>query len=198
MLRLIAGRARGRRLAVPAERATRPMSGVARTALFNVLAAELPGARVLDLYAGSGALGLEALSRGAAECVFVERSRQAAAVLRENLAGSGLAGGEVLEAPAELALADLAARGRAFDVVFSDPPFAAARSAAGLAGLEAELAAAGGLLAPGGRLVLRLESRGPGAEPAPPAGLEAAGSRRYGRSRLVFLRRPAGGGTERR
>src|SRR3954463_9570863 len=113
--RIVAGTAGGRRLKVP-PKGTRPTSERVREALFNALetAGELDGAHVLDLYAGSGALGLEALSRGAADALFVESDRRAAGVLRRNVSDLGL-GGEVVVGAAGTVLARLADRG--FDVV---------------------------------------------------------------------------------
>src|SRR5580698_5546411 len=92
-MRIIAGRYRSRRLEAPAGMATRPSSDRLRETLFNVLAPRIEGARFLDLYAGSGAVGLEALSRGAAHVEFVERAPAALAVLRKNLAQLGLTEG---------------------------------------------------------------------------------------------------------
>ena len=193
MLRIIAGRAKGLALKVLPGGATRPMDGRARGALFNILLPELADARVLDLYAGSGALGLEALSRGASQCVFVEQSRQAARVLEENLARSDLPGGEVLGLPAGLALKTLAARGRNFSLAFFDPPFQDSRADASRAVLLAELAAVAALLSAAGSLVWRLERRNFHAEELP-AGLVVADRREYGRSLLVFLRFGAAAG----
>src|SRR6476469_10915414 len=121
--RIIAGRAGGRRIAVPPA-GTRPTSDRVREALFSALTADpgLDGAAVLDLCAGSGALGLEALSRGAAHALFVESDRRAAAVLRRNVAGLGLPGCVVRAAPAAAVLA--APADRSYDVVLVDPPYA--------------------------------------------------------------------------
>jgi 16S rRNA (guanine966-N2)-methyltransferase len=120
--RIIAGRARGRRLAVP-DAGTRPTSDRVREALFSALDHDpgLEGAAVLDLCAGTGALGLEALSRGAAHALFVESDRKAAGVLRRNLATVGL-GGEVRLGAAGTVLAGPAPR--PFDLVLVDPPYA--------------------------------------------------------------------------
>src|SRR3954468_14192041 len=120
--RIIAGRAGGRRIAVPPA-GTRPTSDRVREALFSALTADpgLAGAAVLDLCAGSGALGLEALSRGAAHALFVESDRRAAAVLRQNVATVGLPGAAVRAAPAAAVLAGPADRG--YDVVLVDPPY---------------------------------------------------------------------------
>jgi 16S rRNA (guanine966-N2)-methyltransferase len=162
------------------------MDSRTRGALFNILAAEIPDARVLDLYAGSGSLGLEALSRGAAECVFVDRDRDSVSALQGNLAGSGLPGGEVLALPVGLALKTLAARDRCFSLVFFDPPFSQERQPGSRAGVIEELAAAAALLRPGGSLVWRLERRNFYPQELP-ASLEVADRREYGRSLLVFL-----------
>ncbi|HEU5006296.1 MAG TPA: 16S rRNA (guanine(966)-N(2))-methyltransferase RsmD [Jatrophihabitantaceae bacterium] len=122
-MRIVAGAAKGRRLAVPAK-GTRPTSERAREALFNSLRSllDVEGARVLDLFAGSGAVGLEALSRGAAAATFVESDRAAAAVLRRNVATVGLPGASVLARPAASVLAGEPEA--QFDLVFADPPYA--------------------------------------------------------------------------
>lgn len=163
-MRVIAGVARGRKLAAPQHGKTRPTPERVREAVFSALASAVPGARVLDLFAGSGALGIEALSRGAKAATFVEHDADTAALLRRNL--------EVL--PAEVrahatvcvddvsrALSRLAGEKDPFDLIFADAPFAAEA----LAGVL--LAVAGGrLLAPDGRAVLEH----PRARP-PPASL---------------------------
>lgn len=121
-MRIVAGLAKGRRLAAPAS-GTRPTSDQAREGLFNTLAASmsLDGARVLDLYAGTGAVGLEALSRGAAEAVFVESRRAALDVLRRNVATVGLPGARVVARPVAAFLDT--APDEPFDLVFADPPY---------------------------------------------------------------------------
>lgn len=119
-MRIIAGTAKGRKLAVPT-RGTRPLTGRAREAVFSSLAAMVPGADVLDLYAGSGSLGLEALSRGAASCVFVEREPASAAVLRRNIGAVGLGGTVVVQDVDRF----LQTGDATYDVVFVDPPYAA-------------------------------------------------------------------------
>ncbi|MBW0115834.1 16S rRNA (guanine(966)-N(2))-methyltransferase RsmD [Pseudonocardia abyssalis] len=122
MTRIIAGTAGGRRLTVPPS-GTRPTSDRVREALFSALGHDpgLDGAAVLDLCAGSGALGLEALSRGAAHALLVESDRRAAAVLQRNVAELGLPGAQVRAAPAGTVLG--APAPRAFDVVLVDPPY---------------------------------------------------------------------------
>ena len=124
-VRVVAGSAKGRRLAAPAGLVTRPTPNRVREAVFNSLYSlgAVEDARVLDLFAGTGALGIEALSRGASEAVFVERDQAAAVVLRGNLEATGLAGAAtVMVLDVEAALAELAPR--RFDVALVDPPYA--------------------------------------------------------------------------
>lgn len=121
-LRIIGGSARGRRVHFPQGRGLRPTADRVRETLFNWLQGEVAGRRVLDLFAGSGALGLEALSRGAAEAVFVEQARSAADQLRKNLDLLGFSGqARVLQCDARRYLESAAGP---FDIVFLDPPFA--------------------------------------------------------------------------
>ena len=129
MTRVIAGAARGRRLAVPPGRLTRPTSDRAREGLFGTLTAirgSVDGARVLDLYAGSGAVGLEALSRGAARVLFVEADGGAARVIRGNLEAIGLPGGELVTGRVERVLDRGPGGGPGYDLVVADPPYAIA------------------------------------------------------------------------
>ena len=123
MTRIVAGRAGGRRLRVPPS-GTRPTSDRVREALFSSLESrlDLEGAAVLDLYAGSGALGLEALSRGAGHVLLVESDAKACAVIRENVTTVGLPGAEVRQAPVATVLGGAA--DREYDVVLADPPYA--------------------------------------------------------------------------
>ncbi|MGH3519629.1 MAG: 16S rRNA (guanine(966)-N(2))-methyltransferase RsmD, partial [Haloechinothrix sp.] len=149
MTRIVAGVAGGRRLRVPAG-GTRPTSERVREALFSALDAghELAGARVLDLYAGSGALGLEALSRGASDAYFIEADRRAAEVLRGNVSSLAL-GGTVRQGKVEVVVAEGAAT--RFDVVLADPPYALSNIE--LSGVLRSLAE-GGWIAPGGLIVV--------------------------------------------
>ncbi len=123
-MRVVAGLARGRRLRVPKGRAVRPTADRVKEAVFSMLESRegCSGVAVLDLFAGSGSLGIEALSRGAAEAVFVEPSRSAALSIRDNLHATGFQG-EVLTMSAARAIAALEARGRRFRGVFLDPPY---------------------------------------------------------------------------
>ncbi|HVU90590.1 MAG TPA: 16S rRNA (guanine(966)-N(2))-methyltransferase RsmD [Jatrophihabitans sp.] len=181
-MRIVAGAAKGRRLAAAAG-ATRPTSDRAREGLFNSLAGmlDLDRARVLDLFAGTGAVGLEALSRGAAEAVFVESDRAAAAVLRCNAATVGLPGVRVVQRPVAAFLAGPPER--PFDLVFADPPYALAEAA--LAEMLATLAG-GGWLAAGGVVVVERAARGP--EIRWPEGLVGVRERRYGEGVLWYGR----------
>lgn len=173
----MAGKAGGRRLRVPA-RGTRPTSERVREALFNALdaAGELDGARVLDLYAGSGALGLEALSRGAGEALFVESDRRAADVLRANVASVGL-GGAVWQGTVDSVLTQ--APPRPFDLVLADPPYAVA--GAGLRRVLTALAD-GGWLEPGALVVIERARRD--GEPEWPGGFRALRTKSYGDTAL--------------
>ncbi|MFC5995240.1 16S rRNA (guanine(966)-N(2))-methyltransferase RsmD [Pseudonocardia hispaniensis] len=181
-MRIIAGLAGGRRLEVPA-RGTRPTPDRVREALFSALEAGpgLAGAAVLDLCAGSGALGLEALSRGAAAALFVESDRRAAAVLRRNVAALGL-GGVVRAAPAATVLAGTADRG--YDIVLVDPPYAVGDDEVAT---WLVLADRGGWLAPEATVVVERDVRsGPFAWPEPLRGVR---ERHYGDTALhVALR----------
>ena len=124
MMRVITGSARGRRLeTLPGEDVTRPTTESVKEALFSMIQFDIEGRRVLDLFAGSGQLGIEALSRGAASAVFVEQRRDAVALIRENLKLTGLS--ERARVVNGEALAYLASAGEKFDQIFLDPPYAA-------------------------------------------------------------------------
>lgn len=184
MTRIVGGTAGGRRLAVPAGRETRPTSDRAREALFSTLEAltgGLAGTRVLDLYAGSGAVGLEALSRGATRAVLVESDPKAVQVLRENVAALALPGAQVVPRPVATALAEAAPE--PFDLIFADPPYALPAVE-----LTALLTAAGerGWIAPHAVVVVERASRDPAW--TWPAGLVADRDRRYGEATLWYAR----------
>jgi 16S rRNA (guanine966-N2)-methyltransferase len=126
-MRVIAGNARGVRLEAPAGMHTRPTADRVREALFSIILSrrELAGAQVLDICAGTGGLGIEALSRGAAACWFIENNRQALASLKRNLTAARCAAqASVMEMDALKALRLLAGRSSRFDLVFFDPPYA--------------------------------------------------------------------------
>lgn len=179
-MRIVAGSWRGRRLATPSGNATRPTADRVRETLFNMLASRIgsfEGLRVADLFAGSGALGFEALSRGAAEAVFVETDHSAIAAIQANSASLGAAGRVRIEHRSALSLP----AARPFDLVFADPPYAGYW---GSAVVHSVLET--GWLAPGGWLALETERS------ASVAGRELvlAAERIVGRARLWLFRRP--------
>jgi 16S rRNA (guanine966-N2)-methyltransferase len=179
--RIVGGAARGRRLAVP-PRGTRPTSERAREGLFNTLRSHLDidGAAVLDLYAGTGAVGLEALSRGATRAVLVEADRRAAEVLQRNVSTVGLPGGEVQRRPVD---AVLAGAGEPFDLVFADPPYELPD--ADVAEMLATLVARGWLTE---SAIVVVERPARSAEPAWPPGIALVTQRRYGDGCLWYGR----------
>jgi 16S rRNA (guanine966-N2)-methyltransferase len=150
-LRIVGGRYRGRRLPIPNETGLRPTSDRVRETLFNWLAPVIPGARCLDAFAGSGALGFEAVSRGAGEVVLIEKSGAVARQLEANARRLGVEGTRILY---EDALRWLAGPGSPFDVVFLDPPFAE-----GLWAPAIERLALRGWLKPGSRVYLEAPAR---------------------------------------
>jgi 16S rRNA (guanine(966)-N(2))-methyltransferase RsmD len=146
-MRVIAGSLKGCRLKAPAWDGLRPTSDKLRETLFNILAPRVSGARVLDGYAGTGAVGIEALSRGAAAATFIERDRRAAALMAENLARCGITNGcAIIRASVARALSDLRAAGALFDIAVLDPPYDQEP--------DAEVAMLGALVAPGGVVVI--------------------------------------------
>jgi 16S rRNA (guanine966-N2)-methyltransferase len=183
-MRVIAGIARGRRLAAPKGTATRPTSDRAREGLFATVTAirgPLPGARALDLFAGSGAIGLEALSRGAVRVLFVESDPRAARVIRANLAAVALPGGELVCDQVQRFLDRGPGTEGVFDLVVADPPYAA--SPAEVTGMLTALAC-GGWLAPGALVAVERATRtGPLSWPA---GYRADRSRRYGEATFWY------------
>ena len=201
MARVIAGEAGGRRLAVPAGRDTRPTSDRAREGLFGTIssiAGPLDGARVLDLYAGSGAVGLEALSRGARHVLLVEQDARAARVIRENIEAIGLPGAVLAADRVERVLAR-GPDGDRYDVVFADPPYALPDAAVGRA---LALLAEGGWLAPGALVIVERATRsGPVSWPD---GFVPDRARRYGEATFWYglaprlLRSPQRRGSERK
>src|SRR5687768_10341413 len=183
--RVIAGSAKGVRLRAPGP-GTRPLSDRVKQTLFGILEPDLPGARVLDLFAGSGAVGIEGLSRGAGYVVFVERDAGAAAVIQANLRAARLGGvaAEVVRADAIAWLRDRPASGEPFDVVVIDPPYA------DTAALARTLELLGDVSAPvvvGGRVVAKHFWRD---RPPDRIGmLSAERDRRFGETALTFYRR---------
>jgi 16S rRNA (guanine966-N2)-methyltransferase len=178
-MRVIAGRFGGRRLQAPAGRVTRPTSDRVREALFSMLAL-VEGAEVLDLFAGTGALGIEAVSRGARRAVFIERDAGALGALRDNLAALGLEPGEaeVRRGDAFGALRTAREREETYDLVFIDPPYRQARD------WGPELAVIlPPLLRPAARVVVESDRRAP-----VELGLEVEQERRYGNTNITIHR----------
>ena len=185
-MRIVSGEFRGKALATPPGSATRPTSDRARQAVFNILehapwSRGLRGARVIDLFAGSGALGLEALSRGAAFCLFVETDEAARGAIRQNVEAMQLFGQTRVH---RRDATDLGVRpgadGPAFDLAFLDPPYRKGLGEASLAKL-----AEGGWLTPGALVVFE---RGADEAALGVAGFEMLDARNYGAARVWFLR----------
>ncbi|WP_369233023.1 16S rRNA (guanine(966)-N(2))-methyltransferase RsmD [Streptomyces sp. R21] len=186
MTRVIAGLAGGRRLAVPPGTGTRPTSDRAREGLFStwqsLLGAPLRGERVLDLYAGSGAVGLEALSRGAGHTLLVEADARAARVIRENVKSLGLPGAEVRSGKAEQIIQG-AAPTAPYDLIFLDPPYAV--SDADLREILLTLRTQGWLAA---EALVTVERSTRGGEFGWPDGFDAIRARRYGEGTFWYGR----------
>lgn len=184
MTRIIAGRARGRRLATPPGQGTRPTADRAREGLFSALDALfggcLDGLRVIDAYAGSGAVGLEALSRGAAAALLIEADRRAAEVVRANLATLGLPGGRVVADRVER-LAAAPCPEKPYDMLFLDPPYALAAEA--LSGVITAFADNGWLA---GDAVVCVERAARDPEWIWPEGFAALRARAYGEGMLWY------------
>ncbi len=176
-MRIIAGSRKGHRIEAPRGRVTRPTGDWVREAAFNLIG-PVHGASVLDLFAGSGAMGLEALSRGAESAVFVEADREACRTIGRNLEKLRLAGATVLCADAVRTLAAEGAAGRRYDLVLVDPPYRL------FSDLQTTLASSlAAVLAPGALLVVETEAR-----EEPELSIPMRTTRRYGSSRLtVFL-----------
>ena len=183
MTRIIAGQARGRRLATPPGQGTRPTSDRAREGLFSALDAQLKGLhgiRVVDAYAGSGAVGLEALSRGAAAALLIESDRRAAEVIRGNLAQLGLPGGRIAVDRVEKLAAERCPD-QPYDVLFLDPPYAL--EAAALATLITGFAEHGWLTA---EALVCVERAARDPEWMWPEGFENLRARAYGEGMLWY------------
>jgi 16S rRNA (guanine966-N2)-methyltransferase len=186
VVRIVGGTARGRKLLGPPEGlGVRPTSDKVREAIFDVLTAATPGGirgRAIDVFAGTGALGIEALSRGAERVIFVEKDPSAVRLIEENLRRSGFADrAEVRTDSAGRALTAMGKNGEPFfDLAFFDPPYGDGSGPPHAASL-----AANGLLAPGGIVVIEL---GPGELRTDPPGLATFRMKRYGGTRVAFLR----------
>jgi 16S rRNA (guanine966-N2)-methyltransferase len=183
-MRIVGGTRKGSRLAAPASDRVRPTSDRTREAVFNILAHgidgfDIEGARVLDLFAGTGALGLEALSRGARSCLFVDDHAESRALIRRNVETLALTGVTRIFRRDATRLGP-AERMGPFDLVFADPPYGR-----GLAERAVVSAREGGWLVPGAVAVVEESAE---AELSAPAGFEEIDRRRYGDTQVVFLR----------
>lgn len=174
-MRVIAGVARGVTLVAPRHRGTRPITDRVKETLFGILGERVPAARVLDLYAGSGAIGIEALSRGAAHATFVERAPPALAAMRTNLERTRLGDAARIE-PRDVEAFLRDATDGPWELVFLDPPYE-------LHAIVAPLRAVVPHLAPGATIVVKHFWR---TEPPEVAGLEAVRQRRFGETMLTF------------
>jgi len=180
-MKILAGELKGRRLTTPSGVTTRPTADQVRIALMDTLMPRLPGARVLDLFAGAGGVGLEALSRGAIHATFVERDRRAVAALRDNIAALGLKErARVLAEDVARALDRLVREGASFDVVFLDPPY---ESSLGDAALDH--VGAGGLAAADGVVIAQHFTK---RAPVIAGPLTPFRTRRFGETTLTFFR----------
>ena len=175
-MRIVAGSRKGHTIYAPKGLATRPTSDRVRENVYNIVAPWVEGARVLDLYAGSGAMGLEALSRGAESAVFVEADADAVRAIGRNLDKLRLTGATVLRLDATTALAQEAAAGRKYDLVLLDPPYA-------MTDYDVLVRYVPRVLADDGLLVLETAAK---SEPALP-GLAVRTTRRYGSTRVTVF-----------
>lgn len=186
MTRIISGSAGGRRLSTPSGEATRPTSDRVREAIFSSIEHEtgsLAGCRFLDLYAGSGAVGLEAVSRGAASAVLVERDRRVVGVIRANVEELGFTAVSVLAVRVERLVTSPPQDGDGFDVAYLDPPYTVSTDE--VVTVLAELRR-NGWLAPGALVVVERSSRS--TDLTWPQGYEPARSRRYGETCVWYGR----------
>lgn len=185
-MRIVAGSARGRALAGPkaTSKHIRPTADRVRETIFNVLGQWLEGQKVLDLYAGTGALGLESVSRGASRAVLVDSDREALSLCRTNTDALGFGERvEILAQPVERALEVLGRRGDGFELVFADPPYAARVVETVLEGVKRH-----GLLAPGGTVIVEHDKRE--AAPESHEGFERVDQRRFGDTLVSLFRIP--------
>ena len=176
-MRIIAGTFKGRRLKAPSWDGLRPTSDKLRETLFNILAPRIEGARVLDGYAGTGAVGIEALSRGAAHVTFIEQDRRAAALIAQNLAACGVEQGYTIDCGDMVSALGRLPAGARFDLILLDPPYDADNVAE-------VLAAAAARLAEDGRVVLERATR---RDPEVPARLTRLRDVVSGDSTLTFM-----------
>ena len=184
-MRVLAGALKGQRLTTPRGRTTRPTADQVRIACLDTLMPYLDRGPFLDLFAGAGGVGIEALSRGAPSAVFVEQDGAALRALRDNVERLGLGDrARVVRADAARAVAELGARGERFAVVFLDPPYDSPRAAVAL-----EAVAAGAILVAGAVVVIQHGTKTP--PPSAPGALAPWKARRFGETTLTFFRSDA-------
>jgi len=181
-MRIIAGRAKGTKLFTPAGQSTRPTPDRVKESLFNIIADRIPGCRFLDLFAGSAAMGLEALSREACRAVFVESRRQSVDVIRRNIEKVNFVGSsQVLPMEADKALRFLSDDGQEFDIIYIDPPYGS-----DLAGKAIDLIVERDILAENGLLIYE---RGVSDVELKNSALTIFRQKKYGDTILDFMRR---------
>ena len=174
-MRIITGTARGRKLKEPAGQDIRPTADSVKESIFNIVQFDVEGRRVLDLFAGTGQLGIEALSRGALSCVFVDESREAVQLVRENLERCGFRGQQVVTGDALSFLR----RGERFDLIIADPPYGS-----GLAVKAVEIAKEFDILSKGGIIVCETDR-----DCLVPPLFDDCRVYRYGKIKLTVLRK---------
>ena len=185
-MRIIAGEARGIPLVAPKGSSTRPTSDRAKEGLFNIIGSSIKGSIFLDLFSGSGGIGIEAISRGAIACVFVDSSRSATIAIKENLRKAKLSDrAEVLEVTAKNAINILRNRLEPFNYVFLDPPYEG-----GQVGETVKALASSGILSIDCSVIIETGARSP--LPDIREDFETIEDRKYGQSRFVFLKRGSG------
>ncbi|AEF93942.1 methyltransferase [Desulfotomaculum nigrificans CO-1-SRB] len=187
-MRIIAGSARGRTLKSPKGMSTRPTTDRVREALFNILAHQVPDSKFLDLFSGTGAVAIEALSRGAARAVLVEKDRSAATIILNNLKLCGFSEkAQVLVLDVQRAIQTLGKKKEVFDLIFIDPPYKHGHEVPTMEGIERQ-----GLLSPHGTLVV--ESNKSDLPPDLVGRLAAYRREKYGDTALTFYRYDSPGG----
>lgn len=186
-MRVVAGTAKGRKLKAPKTPGTRPVMDRVKTALFDILARRVRGTRFLDLFAGTGSIGIEALSRGASAATFIELGPEALRCVRDNLAITGFTGqSEVLRTDAFKFLESTRAAGKRYDMVYVAPPQYQGLAAQALAQLDAAP-----LTEPGGLVIVQVDPReGAEVRSVPLHTLRESDERRYGSTLLLFYEHP--------
>lgn len=188
-MRIVSGTFKGRRLSSFKGMDIRPTSDKVREAIFNILPREFPFKKVLDLFAGTGAMGLEALSRGAIEAAFVDGNAESIAVIRKNLEACGAHQARVFRSDAAASLRQFSRKGEKFDLIIIDPPYSSTLLKESLETIDRE-----GLLAPGGVIVAETGKRM--GLVAGLKALEVYDERRYGDTVVYFLKHKASTGFE--